>query len=263
MVRIGVAVVALVVCIGAAYSQDDLDIYDCSLCIFSAEYAMENQQSIHKACISLFSDETMCSKFSNTEMDGQNARNECERLSFCMVSKKQQWRGTKARNAMTDNSLDIRVSKAYGSKGYDKVRISVISNESISSEIFSYSEQFKYRWTENFLNSGVVNVEPGKNSEITIAGQTFTIRIPEENSPVRGVVLADPCFSNDYVWCSYGDDFDTFNRSTILLNAIHSHDDTDFWMILGDNFYDQTGEITAEWFAALSPETKSRVSGYV
>ncbi|CAE7491601.1 desi1 [Symbiodinium microadriaticum] len=261
-----IIVFAILASIYAVYSQDETEIYDCSICIFSDEYARENQQPLHKACLSLFNDDIMCSKFATSEItydSQQSARSECESLGYCKVNKKQQWRGTKSRNAESDNLLDIRISKAYGSKGYDQVRVSVISNESITSDLFTYSEQFKYRWTYNVLNTGMLTVEPGKNTEITIAGQTFNIRIPEENSPIRGVVVADPCFSNDYVWCSYGDDFDTFNRSTLLLNAIHAHDDSDFWMVLGDNFYDQTGEITAEWFAALSPETKSRVYGSV
>ena len=111
------------------------------------------------------------------------------------------------------------------------------------------------------LNTGIVTVIPGEVTTIDIAGEKFDIRVPAEDAPVRGVIVADPCFSNEFVWCSYGDDFDTYNRSTQLLNAINSHEDNDFWMILGDNFYDVSGEPTAEWFAGLSKETKSRVFG--
>ena len=63
-------------------------------------------------------------------------------------------------NTNTD-ALDIRVSKALGSKGYNKIRLSVISNTTISSSLFTYSSQFKYRWTSNYLSTGVVSVTPG------------------------------------------------------------------------------------------------------
>jgi hypothetical protein len=242
-------------------AQQEGDIYDCAYCMFSTERAIENGESIYQACSILFPDDEICAKFNNAKIDASekemSARGICEKAGTCHPNKKQDWRGTRLRNS---ENLDIRVSKAYGSKGYDKVRISVISDAPVESELFTYSEPFVHRWTSYYLNTGVTTIIPGQDNIFKIADQSFTINIPAENSPVRGVVVGDPCFSNDYVWCSYGDDFDTYNRSTLLLNAIHTHDDNDFWMILGDNFYDQTGEITAEWFAALSPETKSRVS---
>ncbi len=37
------------------------------------------------------------------------------------------------------------------------------------------------------------------------------------------------------------------------------HDDTDFWAILGDNFYDRYGKLTTSFFDALSLEVKSKV----
>lgn len=245
------------------YAQQESEIYDCAFCMFTGERVLEKGESFYEACSSIFpGSDDICSKYTTDwkleKTMKENPRSFCEKMGECHANKKQGWRGTKLRNE--GNNLDIRVSKAYGSKGYEKVRVSVISNETIASDIFSYSEEFKYRWTSNVLNTGIVSVVPGATTSFTIQGQTFNIKIPADASPVRGVVIADPCFSNDYVWCSYGDDFDTFNRSTSILNAIHAHDDSDFWMVLGDNFYDQTGEITEEWFAALSPETKSRVS---
>ena len=37
----------------------------------------------------------------------------------------------------------------------------------------------------------------------------------------------------------YANTFDTFNRITEILNAVLAHDDTHYYQILGDNFYDQ------------------------
>ena len=61
----------------------------------------------------------------------------------------------------------------------------------------------------------------------------------------------------------YKDDFDTFNRMTSLLNAAGAHNDFSFFNILGDNFYDQEGDYTAQWFNALTLDVKSKVLGTV
>ena len=58
--------------------------------------------------------------------------------------------------------------------------------------------------------------------------------------------------------CAYQDKFGTFTRLTDLLNAMGSHDDLNFWQILGDNFYDQAGDASSSWFAALSSGIKSK-----
>jgi len=220
-------------------------------------------ESFSSACDSLFGTTDYCKQF-NMNYDtsalkvSSTARAACEELGACFPGEKELWK-----QADATSDIDIRVAKVHGPRGYDKIRVSAISNETINSELFSYSQPFKYRWTSNTLNTGVLSVTPGQKTSITIQDQTFEIYVPEENSPVRGALFADPCYANDYVWCTYRDTFNTFNRSTELLNAISAHGDTDFWMLLGDNFYDQTGEITANWFNALSSKTKSMVYGTV
>ena len=59
----------------------------------------------------------------------------------------------------------------------------------------------------------------------------------------EGIIIADPCFSSKHLSCAYKDQFDTFKRLTSLINAAFKHDDTDFWGILGDNFYDKYGDV--------------------
>ena len=279
-------VAALLCLLGAAASvsaDESIDtsfIYDCMVCKYSVETALQKKLSIKDACAEIFEkDEGACpSYFSRHEesfsldhhqTSPADARAVCEAAGVCSDLSAEGWRAVaetrrrESQKIQSASGLDIRVAKAYGSRGYDKVRVSVISSEPIQADIFSYTEAFKYRWTNNVLNTGIVTVIPGEVTTIDIAGEKFDIRVPAEDAPVRGVIVADPCFSNEFVWCSYGDDFDTYNRSTQLLNAINSHEDNDFWMILGDNFYDVSGEPTAEWFAGLSKETKSRVFGSV
>ena len=52
---------------------------------------------------------------------------------------------------------DIRVSKGLGKRGYESVRVSVISainSTQPSSSIFSYQQPFQYRWKQFYLSSG-------------------------------------------------------------------------------------------------------------
>eukprot|EP01034_Spumella_vulgaris_P030361 gene30361-37563_t len=52
--------------------------------------------------------------------------------------------------------------------------------------------------------------------------------------------------------------YNLFERHTSFLNAAFKHEnDVHYWQILGDNFYDRDGQVTSEWFAELSTDTKS------
>lgn len=238
------------------------DNYKCSTCTAIVDKVLEQKISFHESCSSFFSPASC--PFQNNEMPTEtpkisetfSVRDFCVEKGFCQVSDLKAFSGA-------SSDLDIRVSKAYGSKGYDKIRISVISNSSIDSDIFTYREQFKYRWTSNYLNTGVVTVKPGAINTFKINNQNVDIFVPAENAGVRGVIIADPCFTSEYIVCVYQNKFQMFNHTIELLNAINSHDDTHFWMILGDNFYDQSGLPTAQWFAGLSQQTKTKILGSV
>ena len=166
---------------------------------------------------------------------------------------------TSAPNIVVDGgTLDIRVTKGYGARGYDKIRLSAISSAPVESESFTYQEQFRYRWTDNVLSSGVVDIVPGESNQYTIDGKVIDLHIPLENEGVRGVIIADPCFQSRWVKCKYEARYRTFERTTSLLNAIFDgHDDTAYWSVIGDNFYDQTGLPTMAFFNALSLSVKS------
>lgn len=58
------------------------------------------------------------------------------------------------------------------------------------------------------------------------------------------MIFGDPCFQSEWVVCVFQNQFQIFNRTVELLNAINGHDDVSFWQILGDNFYDQQGDAT-------------------
>ncbi|CAK9068800.1 unnamed protein product [Durusdinium trenchii] len=130
--------------------------------------------------------------------------------------------------------------------------------ENLAPEIHQeYREAFQYRWTENVLLSSVLTLTPGPNT-LTIDGQEVVIDLPAEDRGIRGVFWADPCFSSRYVNCAFGQTFQTLERSTRMLNAAFEDDSLDLFGVLGDNFYDQSGELTQEFFSRVSLNVKRR-----
>lgn len=94
------------------------------------------------------------------------------------------------------DALDLRVVRAYGSKGYNTLRISVVTHAATNDTahgLFTYSHPFRYRWTQLFLRSGLLTVAPGQETALTIDGVPVRLRLPQEDAGVRGIVLADPC----------------------------------------------------------------------
>ncbi|CAJ1440540.1 unnamed protein product [Effrenium voratum] len=157
------------------------------------------------------------------------------------------------------SGLELRVAKALGSKGYNKVRVSVVADDKqhAADFPFQYREQFKFRWTDNFLLSSVIELQAGPN-ELHIAEQPVIIDLPAEDEGIRGVFWADPCFSSKFVLCSFGKTFQTLERSTRLLNAAFEDSTMNVFGLLGDNFYDQTGELSREFFSRVSMNVKRR-----
>jgi hypothetical protein len=129
-------------------------------------------------------------------------------------------------------SLDLRVVKAYGSKGYNVLRISVVTHAAAndtSDGLFTYANPFRYRWKQLFLRSGLLTLPPGQQeTTLCIDGATVHVRLPEEDAGVRGIVFADPCVGSPWLNCSLGvDTFLTTSRLPALLNAaapqVHLH----------------------------------------
>jgi hypothetical protein len=235
------------------------NIYTCSYCIASVDKALETGDSFLNACHSIFPN-YVCDIFSNDFIpNGDISRSICEQHEICSSLDDEEWRS----DLSLGSGLDIRVSKAYGSRGYNNIRLSVISNTTIESEYFSYTKQFQYRWTQFYLNTGIMNVVPGEVTTFKIANEVIDIYTPKQGDGVRGVIIADPCFTSEYIVCVYSKQFSMFEHLSGLLNAINAHDDVHYWNILGDNFYDQQGDITSSWFNALSKQTKSKVFGTV
>lgn len=187
--------------------QDDPAIYACSVCINSIEAIREiydvsnstqDQYSLINGCM-LRLPQAFCSDVYTNATDMKvdaieissvkSSRDICKSLNICPAAA-EQW---ETYVSTTVSSYDIRVAKALGSRGYDKVRISVISNESLpllqSDPEYPYSSQFKHRWTDKYLSTGIYSTIPGEVTSISVLPDlSIDVNIPLENSPVRGFV---------------------------------------------------------------------------
>lgn len=155
---------------------------------------------------------------------------------------------------------DVRISQGHYLRG-DSVRISIIANRTVASDVFTYQGNFKHRWTEKFLNTGIMKTTLGATNSFTVENKVYSFYIPSQTQGVVGLIFADPCLGDGkWVPCSNGQFFQTATRTPALVNAINSHNDTHYWMLLGDNFYDQDGSLTDEFFDELTMESKLKLT---
>jgi len=166
-----------------------------------------------------------------------------------------------------DGGVDLRVTKALGSKGYNKVRVSVITQTSWrpvpSFGNWDISHQFIYKWTANYIHSKLLTVNPGQPMRFNIGSQPIEIKIPEQGKSTKGIFWADVCFYGSQ-WCiGPGRGWDPLNSVTGLINAASTDPTLDYWMILGDNFYDPSDRASKSFFGKLTLEAKQKVIGTV
>lgn len=176
-------------------------------------------------------------------------------------------------NVLDDNVRLLKISKGFGARGYDFVRVSAITIKGSAASraydvamaenasVFTYSRPFKYRWQQFHLHSGLVKISFKANIQTVQLkkGEVVTLRIPKTGSGVRGVVMSDPCYSSRFVTCKYGDVFLTEQRTPKMLHALLARDDMSFLGILGDNYYDKDGNLTWHFNKGLSSVVESKV----
>jgi hypothetical protein len=195
----------------------------------------------------------------------------CERFNACQYVNAENFQGNcanycpKPSGILADSrSVDLRVTKGFGSKPYDQIRISVISNTSAApaAGFFDYSGQFKYKWSDKYLHSAMKAAKPGEATVFDV-GTNVQVRLPAQGAGVAGVLIADPCMEGgsitSLVGCWFGKKFQTYNRTVELINAFVPDQSTDFWGIFGDNFYDRTGKMTTDVFNRISLDAKSKL----
>lgn len=160
--------------------------------------------------------------------------------------------------APSSDISNFRVAKAHSKRGYNKVRISVVTNgKGTFEDFFDYNAPFAHRWTDYHLHSTIKDVADG-GSTFTIGKEQVTVKIPKEGAKTRAVLLADPCFSSRDLHCALGERFNVFDRLVKMTDTLVGSDDIDFWGILGDNFYENRfPSLSAQFFDALSMAAKT------
>jgi hypothetical protein len=111
-----------------------------------------------------------------------------------------------------------------------------------------------------YLSSAVVSVEAGAYTTLDVDGTALQVRLPAQGAGTMGLLIADPCIIQ-WVWCPYADVYDIENTLQSVLNSMAAHSELDYWMNIGDLFYDQIGNITARFFSGLSQQVQSTVHG--
>jgi len=167
--------------------------------------------------------------------------------------------------------FNVRVTQGMYSRGYGKVRLSVVTTDSRAPSGISWDFSSEFAWPQfngnsgwqgNYLHSKIVDVKPGQNTHFTIDGNDVRVKIPASGKATRAYLFADPCFTQNQ-YCAFGQKRQVFNRHTDMLNYLSSSDQIDWWMIGGDNFYDQTQYWTKQFFSALNTDAKSTLPGMV
>lgn len=107
---------------------------------------------------------------------------------------------------------------------------------------------FRLRWTDHSFRTKLVSNVPSG--------------FPGPLDAVRGILLADVCFSSKYINCLYGNKYETLNKLTWMLNQLAEHEELNFWTLIGDNFYDGDGSLSDMFFKRLGAKLTSQVPLY-
>lgn len=158
----------------------------------------------------------------------------------------------------------VKVAKALGDHGYNALRISVIT-DSDSEKIetgtgpFTYDAPFRWKWPQYHLQSYLAKGLIDGPQMVDIGnGATMNISLPSKGSGARGIVFGDPCVEPDFIGCIHFTDGSTMQtRLPRLVNAVAAS--TDWRAIIGDNFYDQSGDFTGRFYRALTLEAQSKI----
>lgn len=164
-----------------------------------------------------------------------------------------------AAHVLLSGAVDIRVSKGHYTRGYSAVRVSAITEGAAASAAdWQYSGPFQKRWASKSLHTKVLQVGP-EGLNMQVENEHIRLRLPAEGAGVTGLLVADPCYTGlGGLSCPNGDRFKILDRLASIINQLVGSHEFDFFAILGDNFYDQRGEVTSSFFERLSPLAQAK-----
>jgi len=178
--------------------------------------------------------------------------------------------------------MDLRVAKGMNDRGYEKIRVSVITTKEtepdcdFSDADFQYNEKFfgpagsgihdpqkgplLNKMSEMTLRTTIKTVVPGGMCALDMGGEQIIVKTPAKGGRSRGLLFADPCIRQVHPGppCKFGEQYKIKEHFSKAINALVGSDEIDFWGIIGDNFYDATGQINVEFWAELSLEAKAK-----
>jgi hypothetical protein len=152
------------------------------------------------------------------------------------------------------------VAKAHFTRdppGDQLVRLSIIGDgtETVSPPL-TYKAPFQQRWQSKTLQTQLVNVS---ETTIKVDGKEIKLKLPRSGTGTTGLLIADPCFTGrGGMACPNGESMKILDHLTKIINQLVGSDEFDFWGILGDNFYDQHGEVTSEFFKLVDASAKAK-----
>jgi hypothetical protein len=177
---------------------------------------------------------------------------------------------TAGKGTPTPAGISVRVARGMGTRGYASTRLSLIRysgsapNASSADLKWDYSEPFKYRWTDNHLSTALVNVTPGVASPFSLDGNKINVTLPKQGDGSIGILIGDPCIKSPWSdACSSGEGYRNKQVLNGVLNSMAAHDDLDYFILMGDLFYDNSGAVTKEFFKGLTLEASAKAAGAV
>ncbi|CAD7958525.1 unnamed protein product [Amoebophrya sp. A120] len=115
------------------------------------------------------------------------------------------------------------------------------------------------------LDKSRADVTSKSNTRPELLSTHFQYLLPRQGQPVSGVLIGDPCVQSGSgrvqpVPCAEGGAWDLWNQFPKLLELFVGNDfNVNFWGLLGDNFYDKSGEITQEIYQEIPRSVKQKL----
>eukprot|EP00760_Papus_ankaliazontas_P012338 PhM_4_TR15255/c1_g1_i3/m.8484 len=232
--------------------------------------------------------QTVAERFPAAGPGEASARRMCESVDMCSSSREASQDyidKVKSTRAVTPAAAqqqynNVRVSLSQGSRNsYNTVRVSVVDDcdektgvptiqrsqqfvDFFKNASGGWAQQFAYRWKNKYLYSALVNVTPGTSTVVSPdATMNISVHLPAHNDGHRAILVGDPCFASKYLPCPFGSALEILPHLSGILNAAMNRtavgNDIDYWMILGDMFYDRYTNLSDQFYSLLSDDVKS------